>query len=477
MADVTLGLALIARDEAENLPNLLASIVGAFDRVVLVDTGSKDKTVAIFDEWAATEVGAGRLDSYHSDTFEWVHDFSAARTYAHSLLDTDWEIWADCDDVLQGATNLRKIAENANPEICAFVANYAYAHDEHGNVVCQLKRERMVRRGEGEWLGRVHEAQHLQGPVEMLPEHVVNWVHRKPPTPDTKRNLKILRKWNKEEPGNPRVLGYLGTEELSRGRHKHAIRYFKQYLALGPGWDEERAQMHRKYAMALMALGDHQGAIDTAMQAIQLLPLWPDNYITLSEAHYNMGEVGKAIVWADEVLKRGVPDTMLIIDPTDYVLRPRVVRAGSFAAVGQVDQALEETQLVYQHAPGHPALAPHVQKWQETSKINKAVESALTMAQNLVSHDEQLKALAVLEAVPHFATDHPQIVGHRAELRRRINELTDPQAYADHYETGGTKPEDFVDDPIAIGDVLPRCEFLLEGLLEQAGIEPAEAAA
>jgi hypothetical protein len=37
---VTVGLAIVARDEADNLPGLLDSVQGAFDQVVLCDTGS-----------------------------------------------------------------------------------------------------------------------------------------------------------------------------------------------------------------------------------------------------------------------------------------------------------------------------------------------------------------------------------------------------------------------------------------------------
>ena len=39
---MTVGLAIIARDEADTLPGLLESVRGAFDQVVLCDTGSTD---------------------------------------------------------------------------------------------------------------------------------------------------------------------------------------------------------------------------------------------------------------------------------------------------------------------------------------------------------------------------------------------------------------------------------------------------
>jgi len=51
----TLGLSLIARDEERFLPGLLESIDGAFDQVALLDTGSTDRTVEIFTDWASRQ--------------------------------------------------------------------------------------------------------------------------------------------------------------------------------------------------------------------------------------------------------------------------------------------------------------------------------------------------------------------------------------------------------------------------------------
>ena len=38
---------MIARDEQNNLPRCLASVRGLFDEIVVLDTGSKDRTIEI----------------------------------------------------------------------------------------------------------------------------------------------------------------------------------------------------------------------------------------------------------------------------------------------------------------------------------------------------------------------------------------------------------------------------------------------
>ena len=51
----SVGLALIVKDGADDLPNLLKSVEGAFDQVVLLDTGSTDQTKSVFRKWAKQE--------------------------------------------------------------------------------------------------------------------------------------------------------------------------------------------------------------------------------------------------------------------------------------------------------------------------------------------------------------------------------------------------------------------------------------
>ena len=49
----TISACLIARDEEKNLPRCLASLAGAVDEIVLVDTGSTDRTCEIALDYGA----------------------------------------------------------------------------------------------------------------------------------------------------------------------------------------------------------------------------------------------------------------------------------------------------------------------------------------------------------------------------------------------------------------------------------------
>jgi tetratricopeptide (TPR) repeat protein len=468
-----IGMALIVRDAATTIEACLASFARHVDHVAILDTGSTDDTPQL------AAVLLEQIDGldYTLKRGDWPGDFAEARRQAEQLLppDLDWIGWADADDEIHGAEHLRQLADQAPPDISALVFDYDYAQDENGQCVCRLKRERLVRRGHGHWDGRVHEAQTIQGLVQQVPAGLVEWRHRKPldqAGASNTRNLRILRAWVKAEPANPRVLMYLGTELMARGQWKPAIRYLRRYLQQVTTWDEERAQVHRKLAVCLANTGDPRGAVRVALDALAVLPSWPDSALTLAEAHYELREPAKAVHWAQVVLAGGTPDTLLIINPLDYLVQPHVVLAGAHAALGDTDRAIHHAEQVLAVQPGHPAIRNAYEGWRAGRKREQTASTFLACAEMLVQHDEQLKALDVLRSVPYYAIDHPRVVALRSALRERIDPLMDAAGYAERYRTGGTKPEDMTRSATSTSwrsaTASPGCAFLLMGLEEQA---------
>lgn len=232
MTTPTLGLALIAKDEAENLPALLASIEGAFDQMAMVDTGSTDRTVDVFEEWAAEEKGRNPKFVSTLDHFEWIEDFAAARNAADDLLMTDWLCWADCDDVIVGARRLRQLLDDGSADAWAFPYQFQPSAPEEPEQFRFGFRERLRRRGTERWKGRLHEGLELlhsrEGPDG------IEWVHRRPThrEPSGDRNRSILRHWMEDEPRNLRPLAMLAWGELTEGRREAAFSLFAHYVAL-----------------------------------------------------------------------------------------------------------------------------------------------------------------------------------------------------------------------------------------------------
>jgi tetratricopeptide (TPR) repeat protein len=80
---------LIVKNEEKHLERCLQSIQGGVDEIIVVDTGSTDKTVEIAESFGA-KIGH----------FEWCNDFSAARNYSLGLATGDWALWIDADEAV-----------------------------------------------------------------------------------------------------------------------------------------------------------------------------------------------------------------------------------------------------------------------------------------------------------------------------------------------------------------------------------------
>ncbi len=72
-----------------NIYKFSSSVAGLFDEIVVVDTGSQDRT-----RETAREFGARVFD------FVWVDDFAAARNAALVRATGDYAFWLDADDVV-----------------------------------------------------------------------------------------------------------------------------------------------------------------------------------------------------------------------------------------------------------------------------------------------------------------------------------------------------------------------------------------
>ena len=89
---MTISLCMIVKDEAANLPHCLESVKGCVDEILILDTGSRDDTIAIAESYGA-KVNA----------MEWGNDFAAARNQSIASATGDWILVLDADESLTAA--------------------------------------------------------------------------------------------------------------------------------------------------------------------------------------------------------------------------------------------------------------------------------------------------------------------------------------------------------------------------------------
>jgi glycosyltransferase involved in cell wall biosynthesis len=80
---------MIVRDEEKHLTKCLSSVKDIVDEIVIVDTGSTDRTLEIAGEFNSSIF-----------YFKWNNDFSAARNFALSKCQSDWILYLDADEEL-----------------------------------------------------------------------------------------------------------------------------------------------------------------------------------------------------------------------------------------------------------------------------------------------------------------------------------------------------------------------------------------
>lgn len=225
---ITVSLCMIVKNEEDVLARCLESVSGLVDEIVIVDTGSTDRTREI----------AERFTNRVYD-FTWVDDFAAARNYAFSLAEKDYCMWLDADDVIQDADQavFQTLKEALDPTVCVVMAKYNTGFDETGNVTFSYFRERLIKNHAGmRWEGAVHEAVKPVGQV-LYSQFAVT--HRKLRPSDPDRNLRIYEtQLARGVELDPRQQFYYGRELYYHQRYKQAVQVFERFLDDGRGWIE-----------------------------------------------------------------------------------------------------------------------------------------------------------------------------------------------------------------------------------------------
>lgn len=111
---MNISLCMISKDEDIFIDRCLKSVSHIVDEVILVDTGSTDKTIAIAKNYNATIINS-----------PWRKDFSYHRNESLSYASCEWVLFLDCDEELQSSytCDLKYILKNSNPSIMGYNLN------------------------------------------------------------------------------------------------------------------------------------------------------------------------------------------------------------------------------------------------------------------------------------------------------------------------------------------------------------------
>lgn len=171
----TISLCMIVRDEEKVLQRCLDSICDLMDEIIIVDTGSKDRT---------REIAAQYTKKVYD--FEWIDDFSAARNFSFSKATMDYIYTADADEFMdqENHSKFRLLKENLLPEIEIVQMIYCnqLAHNTTYNFDEEYRPKLYKRQRDFIWQDCIHESVRLEPVIydsDIRIEHLPHGNHGK----------------------------------------------------------------------------------------------------------------------------------------------------------------------------------------------------------------------------------------------------------------------------------------------------------
>lgn len=277
-----ISLCMIVRDEEHVIESMLSATRPHVDEIVIVDTGSLDKTVTIAQRFA------DRLEH-----FDWIDDFSAARNHSLSLATLPWILVLDADEVVSQGDfeklylllefaskegfymTQRLYSNNSEGDDAAWkpiVAKTPHTKDYRGYSDNRILRLFRNKRGIC-YGGRIHEIVDSSIPAERIGESDLI-IHHYHENPKNLTDMHVLRNLQIQE---AMIVSDTATE--------------REYLSAG--------------AAHLRTTKNFNKAEEYLLKALELGAEAGDTLEALAEAHYRNGELNKAINLYEKLYKSG----------------------------------------------------------------------------------------------------------------------------------------------------------------------------
>jgi glycosyltransferase involved in cell wall biosynthesis len=270
---------MIVKNEAEIIEDCILSINEWVDEIVIVDTGSIDKTIDIIAKFPKVRLFEQK----------WKEDFSFHRNYSMEKATQDWIFIIDADErVIPGhGENLKRmLPEIKEPNVIAVDVYNLYLNSEGIRVSrSHFKSLRLFRRSsKPKYEGRIHNRPVIPrgSKVYMLPMRINHFGYdMSQEVMDVKyaRTVEMCKRWVREEPKEREAWfqlaramkvkgGKLNTDEMP-----YIMDALQKGIALGDGDDDHNhlhLQMLNLMGWMKYATGEHNEAINYGKRAVAL---------------------------------------------------------------------------------------------------------------------------------------------------------------------------------------------------------------
>jgi tetratricopeptide (TPR) repeat protein len=437
-----LSLCLIVKNEEENLPACLASAADLVDEVVVVDTGSTDRTREV-----AARHGA------RVSTFPWVDSFAAARNESLRQATGQWIFWLDADDRIDEANRrrLRDLIANLGDKNAAYIMRCECSVPGQSGATV-LDHIRLFRNHpDARWKYRIHEQilpalEELQYSIRRADVAIRHLGYQEAALqgPKAQRNLRLLLLEDAEHPNDAFVLFNLGVTTQELGQLPQAQAYFHRSLQ---GAHAGQSFVHKAYALLVQVtrqLGQTNEALAICRHARAIYPEDADLLSQEARLLYQVGDYWGTERCLLQLLEGPRPPETALAMSVDSGLRGYLTRhnlAVLYRDLQRLAEAEAQWLAVLAEQPDFTAarlglgeLYLAQGRWQEVEEVSSRlqadprtqVEAAVLRAQKHLAWREFTAARQILQEA--IARD-PQALGPRLVLSRvLLAEGRDPAA-------------------------------------------------
>jgi glycosyltransferase involved in cell wall biosynthesis len=250
-------LCLITKNEELNIEKCLASFSCITNQALVVDTGSKDKTVEI-----AHKMGAKVLE------FIWCDDFSKARNFALENVETTWTMMVDADQFLDFSDKeiLQKdFAKAVNTSDVIFLKSVFCGSSAYLPKIWRTNLELKYKYP-------VHEVLDLNSKQSTKYVSNAKILHKKQSDFRESRlkYVQIMENFCTEKGLDKHILYYLVSDYLYLCEYKKCLEWAATYLETFAEQNRDTSQVIFYGAKALAAIGKKPEAIDNLYTAIEI---------------------------------------------------------------------------------------------------------------------------------------------------------------------------------------------------------------
>ncbi|MFQ5686342.1 MAG: glycosyltransferase, partial [Candidatus Scalindua sp.] len=294
----TLSLCMIVKDEEKFLPTCLESVKDYVDEIIIVDTGSTDRTVEI-------------AERYNTRVYRhpWENSFSKARNYSLKYATCDWILILDADEEIE-KEDARKLREVINDNDVSVINLPVFYKPKGGKDLSVSSSERIFKNHLGfHYEGIVHNSLKYSGQDKNVNIRLNHYGYHQGEEQMKKKFIRtstLLREQIRSDPENPIPHHYLAVSCLDRQRHDECIREALEAIRLFELQDSNAQLKLLAYYTASVAFyrtQDLSNAEKYALKAIDFHHDYLDAHCILSSIYFLRKEYDKCAEATKRYLK------------------------------------------------------------------------------------------------------------------------------------------------------------------------------